>query len=187
MLAVWQHFGRGGSQDAQDARAGVCRLQGSYLSVSHNIRHLQSQLSRPYSCTSACILPCDAVVTAAVPSSNPTSDGSFCNAGASTALSKLQGFDFYGKSLRIAYCKSKSDAVAKEEGTFVPKHKRKAGEGASGQRQAKKITTTPEASGAAPAPAPAAARSAPAAAAPAPAPVSCLSHENNCSLPVHTF
>ena len=45
---------------------------------------------------------------------------------ASVAMNKLQGFDFYGKPLRIAYCKSKSDAVAKEDGSFVPKHKRKA-------------------------------------------------------------
>ena len=33
--------------------------------------------------------------------------------------------------MRTAYSKSKSDAVAKEEGIFVPKHKRKAGEGNS--------------------------------------------------------
>jgi U2 small nuclear ribonucleoprotein B'' len=44
---------------------------------------------------------------------------------ASIALQKLQGFDFYGKPLKTAYCKTKSDAVAKEEGSFVPKHKRK--------------------------------------------------------------
>ena len=50
-------------------------------------------------------------------------------AAASTALTKLQDFDFYGKRMRTAYSKSKSDAVAKEEGIFVPKHKRKAGEG----------------------------------------------------------
>mmetsp|Transcript_38920 Transcript_38920/g.95764 ORF Transcript_38920/g.95764 Transcript_38920/m.95764 type:complete len:247 (+) Transcript_38920:94-834(+) len=45
---------------------------------------------------------------------------------ASTALSKLQGFEFYGKQMRTSYCKTKSDAVAKEDGTFVPRHKRKA-------------------------------------------------------------
>ena len=45
---------------------------------------------------------------------------------ASAALQKLQGFDFYGKPLKTSYSKSKSDAVAKVEGTFVPKHKRKA-------------------------------------------------------------
>ncbi len=33
--------------------------------------------------------------------------------------------------MRTAYSKSKSDAIAKEEGIFVPKHKRKAGEGNS--------------------------------------------------------
>ena len=45
---------------------------------------------------------------------------------ASVAMQKLQGFDFYGKPMRLSYCKSKSDAVAKEDGCFVPKHKRKA-------------------------------------------------------------
>lgn len=50
---------------------------------------------------------------------------------ASTALSKLQDFEFYGKRMRTAFSKEKSDAVAKEEGTFIPKHKRKAGEGNS--------------------------------------------------------
>ena len=39
---------------------------------------------------------------------------------------KLQGFNFYGKEMRIEFCKSKSDAVAKADGSFVPKHKRKA-------------------------------------------------------------
>mmetsp|Transcript_20039 Transcript_20039/g.47770 ORF Transcript_20039/g.47770 Transcript_20039/m.47770 type:complete len:249 (+) Transcript_20039:301-1047(+) len=48
---------------------------------------------------------------------------------ASIALQKLNGFEFYGKALRTAYCKSKSDAVAKEDGTFVPKHKRKRPDG----------------------------------------------------------
>ena len=45
---------------------------------------------------------------------------------ASVALQKLQGFEFYGKPMRLAFCKSKSDAVAKEDGTFIPKNKRKA-------------------------------------------------------------
>mmetsp|Transcript_61051 Transcript_61051/g.139627 ORF Transcript_61051/g.139627 Transcript_61051/m.139627 type:complete len:252 (-) Transcript_61051:153-908(-) len=44
---------------------------------------------------------------------------------ASTALQKLQGFEFYGKGMKTMYGKGKSDAVSKEEGTFVPKHKRK--------------------------------------------------------------
>lgn len=80
---------------------------------------------------------------------------------ASTALTKLQDFDFYGKRMRTAYSKSKSDAIAKEEGIFVPKHKRKAGEGNSiVPRHSKKSASGP-------APAPAAA-SGTGAAAPAP-------------------
>lgn len=57
---------------------------------------------------------------------------------ASVALQKLQGFDFYGKPMRIAYCKSKSDAVAKEDGSFVPKHKRKAAGGVADFKQPQK-------------------------------------------------
>jgi hypothetical protein len=67
-----------------------------------------------------------------------------CFAAASTALTKLQDFDFYGKRMRTAYSKSKSDAVAKEEGIFVPKHKRKAGEGNSiAPRHPKKSASGP--------------------------------------------
>ncbi|KXJ17619.1 U1 small nuclear ribonucleoprotein A [Exaiptasia diaphana] len=50
---------------------------------------------------------------------------------ASNALRSMQGFPFYDKPMRIQYAKSKSDAVAKLEGTFVqrekkPREKRKA-------------------------------------------------------------
>ncbi|EKX51485.1 hypothetical protein GUITHDRAFT_159319 [Guillardia theta CCMP2712] len=44
---------------------------------------------------------------------------------ASVALQKLQGFEFYGKPMRTAFCRTKSDVIAKEDGTFVPKQKRK--------------------------------------------------------------
>lgn len=52
---------------------------------------------------------------------------------ATNALRSMQGFPFYDKPMRIQYAKSKSDAVAKKEGTFVqrekkPKEKRKAPE-----------------------------------------------------------
>lgn len=57
---------------------------------------------------------------------------------ASVALQKLQGFEFYGKPLRIAYGKSKSDAVAKEDGSFVPKHKRRAVGAVAGFKQPQK-------------------------------------------------
>ncbi|KAH9309803.1 hypothetical protein KI387_037714, partial [Taxus chinensis] len=44
---------------------------------------------------------------------------------ASSALRQMQGFPFYDKPMRIQYGKSKSDAIAKAEGTFVPREKRK--------------------------------------------------------------
>ncbi|TKA73036.1 hypothetical protein B0A49_04605 [Cryomyces minteri] len=34
------------------------------------------------------------------------------------AMRALQGFDFFGKELRIAYAKSKSDSIAKLDGTY---------------------------------------------------------------------
>mmetsp|Transcript_57364 Transcript_57364/g.151059 ORF Transcript_57364/g.151059 Transcript_57364/m.151059 type:complete len:255 (+) Transcript_57364:103-867(+) len=82
---------------------------------------------------------------------------------ASIALSKLQDFEFYGKRLRIAYGRSKSDAVAKEEGTFVPRHKRKAGEGNAASARPKKVVSV------AGAPAPVAAKGSSTAASSAPA------------------
>mmetsp|Transcript_12074 Transcript_12074/g.14382 ORF Transcript_12074/g.14382 Transcript_12074/m.14382 type:complete len:225 (-) Transcript_12074:450-1124(-) len=42
---------------------------------------------------------------------------------ASSALRQMQGFPFFSKAMRIAYCKGKSDVVAKAEGTFVPRTK----------------------------------------------------------------
>ncbi|XP_002163097.2 U1 small nuclear ribonucleoprotein A [Hydra vulgaris] len=43
---------------------------------------------------------------------------------ATNALRSMQGFPFYDKPMRIAYCRSKSDAVAKLENTFVPRDKK---------------------------------------------------------------
>ncbi|KAI4319392.1 hypothetical protein MLD38_032992 [Melastoma candidum] len=44
---------------------------------------------------------------------------------ASVALVKMQDFPFYDKPMRIQYAKTKSDIVAKANGTFVPREKRK--------------------------------------------------------------
>mmetsp|Transcript_11926 Transcript_11926/g.19411 ORF Transcript_11926/g.19411 Transcript_11926/m.19411 type:complete len:220 (-) Transcript_11926:17-676(-) len=43
---------------------------------------------------------------------------------ATNAMRRLQGFNLYDKPLRIAFAKSKSDIVAKKDGTFVPRQKR---------------------------------------------------------------
>ncbi|EDO47757.1 predicted protein [Nematostella vectensis] len=43
---------------------------------------------------------------------------------ATNALRSMQGFPFYDKPMRIQYAKGKSDAVAKAEGTFVPREKK---------------------------------------------------------------
>ncbi|KAL3531483.1 hypothetical protein ACH5RR_010805 [Cinchona calisaya] len=44
---------------------------------------------------------------------------------AASALRQMQGFPFYDKPMRIQYAKSKSDVIAKADGTFVPREKRK--------------------------------------------------------------
>ncbi|KAG8389502.1 hypothetical protein BUALT_Bualt02G0236100 [Buddleja alternifolia] len=44
---------------------------------------------------------------------------------ATSALRQMQGFPFYDKPMRIQYAKTKSDVVAKADGTFVPREKRK--------------------------------------------------------------
>ncbi|CAJ2652734.1 unnamed protein product [Trifolium pratense] len=44
---------------------------------------------------------------------------------ASNAVRQMQNFPFYEKPMRIQYAKSKSDCIAKEEGSFVPREKKK--------------------------------------------------------------
>lgn len=43
---------------------------------------------------------------------------------ATAALQAEQGFPFFGKDLKLAYAKEKSDRIAKRDGTYVPKAKR---------------------------------------------------------------
>ena len=50
----------------------------------------------------------------------------FADVGAATnALRQMQGFPFYDKPMRIAFAKAKSDVVAKADGSFVQREKRK--------------------------------------------------------------
>lgn len=44
---------------------------------------------------------------------------------ATAALQKEQGFTFFGKDLKLAYAHEKSDRIAKKDGTYVPKAKRR--------------------------------------------------------------
>ncbi|KAH8517321.1 hypothetical protein H0E87_005317 [Populus deltoides] len=44
---------------------------------------------------------------------------------ASNAMRQMQSFPFYDKPMRIQYAKTKSDIVAKADGTFVPREKRR--------------------------------------------------------------
>ncbi|XP_052195651.1 U1 small nuclear ribonucleoprotein A [Diospyros lotus] len=44
---------------------------------------------------------------------------------ASSALRQMQGFPFYDKPMRIQYAKTKSDIIAKADGTFVPRERKK--------------------------------------------------------------
>ncbi|XP_071510396.1 U1 small nuclear ribonucleoprotein A-like [Diadema setosum] len=43
---------------------------------------------------------------------------------ATNALRSMQGFPFYDKPMRIQFAKTKSDAIAKMQGTYVPREKR---------------------------------------------------------------
>jgi len=45
--------------------------------------------------------------------------------GATRAVKGMQGFVFYGKPLTIRYAKSRSDVIAKMEGTYKPREKKK--------------------------------------------------------------
>jgi len=44
---------------------------------------------------------------------------------ATNALRSMQGFPFYEKPMRIAYAKSKSDAIAKLDNTYVPRERKR--------------------------------------------------------------
>ncbi|KAF5930734.1 hypothetical protein HYC85_031607 [Camellia sinensis] len=44
---------------------------------------------------------------------------------ASNAVRQMQNFPFYDKPMRIQYAKTKSDCVAKADGSFVPRDKKK--------------------------------------------------------------
>lgn len=46
-------------------------------------------------------------------------------AAATNALRQMQGFPFYDKPMRVAFGKTKSDVVAKRDGTYVKREKRK--------------------------------------------------------------
>ncbi|XP_010256991.1 PREDICTED: U2 small nuclear ribonucleoprotein B'' [Nelumbo nucifera] len=44
---------------------------------------------------------------------------------ASNAVRQMQNFPFYDKPMRIQYAKTKSDCVAKADGTYIPREKKK--------------------------------------------------------------
>eukprot|EP00455_Lapot_gusevi_P049779 TRINITY_DN711_c0_g1_i6.p1 TRINITY_DN711_c0_g1~~TRINITY_DN711_c0_g1_i6.p1 ORF type:complete len:227 (+),score=54.50 TRINITY_DN711_c0_g1_i6:77-757(+) len=46
-------------------------------------------------------------------------------AAATRALREMQGFNFYGKPMRVSYARSKSDVISKRDGSFIPRPKRK--------------------------------------------------------------
>ncbi|KAL0720169.1 hypothetical protein Bca4012_034768 [Brassica carinata] len=54
---------------------------------------------------------------------------------ASNAISKMNGFPFYDKPMRIQFAKTKSDVIAKADGTFVPREKRKRQEEKGGKKK----------------------------------------------------
>ncbi|KAH7654015.1 U2 small nuclear ribonucleoprotein B'' protein [Dioscorea alata] len=56
---------------------------------------------------------------------------------ASTAVRQMQSFPFYDKPLRIQYAKTKSDCVAKADGSFVPREKKKRKEEKAAEKRRK--------------------------------------------------
>jgi len=45
--------------------------------------------------------------------------------GSTKAVKEMQGFNFYGKPMRVSFAKTKSDVIAKMDGSFQPRPKRK--------------------------------------------------------------
>lgn len=56
---------------------------------------------------------------------------------ASTAVRQMQNFPFYDKPMRIQYAKTKSDCVAKEDGTYAPREKKKKQEEKAAEKKRK--------------------------------------------------
>ncbi|KAK6941014.1 RNA recognition motif domain [Dillenia turbinata] len=54
---------------------------------------------------------------------------------ASNALRQMQGFPFYDKPMRIQYARTKSDIIAKADGTFVPRERRKRHDDKGGRKK----------------------------------------------------
>lgn len=72
---------------------------------------------------------------------------------ATNALKSLQGFPFYNKPMRINYARTKSDAVAKSDGTYIERPKKivKREDLRKGKTAAPAVSTAPVAPPAAPA------------------------------------
>ncbi|XP_020571466.1 U2 small nuclear ribonucleoprotein B''-like isoform X2 [Phalaenopsis equestris] len=56
---------------------------------------------------------------------------------ASNAVRQMQSFPFYDKPMRIQYAKTKSDCVAKADGTYVPREKKKKQEEKAAEKRRK--------------------------------------------------
>lgn len=69
---------------------------------------------------------------------------------ATEAMNRRQGFNFYGKPLQIEYAKSKSDSVARMDGTYKPRPKKEKKEVVSKKRSLD--TSTESANNGGPAP-----------------------------------
>lgn len=67
---------------------------------------------------------------------------------ATNAVRQMQNFPFYDKPMRIQYARSKSDCVAKADGTYVPNDKRKKQEEKEKKRRAEAGSQTTSANGA---------------------------------------
>ncbi|KAK8654349.1 hypothetical protein V6N13_128318 [Hibiscus sabdariffa] len=66
---------------------------------------------------------------------------------ATNALRRMQGFPFYDKEMRIHYAKTKSDIIAKADGTFVPREKRKRHEEKGGKKRKEQLDPNQAAAG----------------------------------------
>lgn len=100
---------------------------------------------------------------------------------ATAAIQAEQGFTFFGKDLKLAYARVKSDRIAKRDGTYVPRAKRKkretAASAAAGDTSSAGAMETADA-GSAPAPPPPPGDPAAAATAPQQQPTHILFAEN---------
>ncbi|XP_033147397.1 U2 small nuclear ribonucleoprotein B'' isoform X1 [Brassica rapa] len=107
----------------------ICWLEGGSISLvlfRSNVVFVLPELKRSLYCLFSQFGRILDVVALKTPKLRGQAWVAFSDVTAATnAVRQMQNFPFYDKPMRIQFAKEKSDCIAKEEGTFVPKDKKR--------------------------------------------------------------